>query len=1142
MDSPRPDDETRDHSSPDLLAFERICDEFEDALRAGSAVDAAVLVTRFSQADRPELLRELLLLELAYRPSEDHPTIHRDYLARLPEYSGLIDDVFHARAGRTADPAWVTRIRPSGSAPEAERVLPLPTVPGYEIEAELGRGAMGVVYRARHLGLNRIVALKTTFGSAGEDAKQLIRFLAEAESAAAIDHPNVARVYDFGEFGHRPFIAMEYCPGGTLSQKLSKGSLPAGEAAALVEKIARGVAAAHDLNIVHRDLKPANVLLDASSNPKVSDFGIAKRLSNDLTRTQALMGTPAYMAPEQAAGRAKFVGPPADVWALGVMLYEAIAGQRPFDGETSQVLLSRIQSVEPSSLRTRVWGVPRDLETIVSKCLSKEPELRYSTATELADDLARFLRGEPIVARPVGVVERTIRWARRKPTAAAAYTLSVVVAVLAVFTALVVSLWIEAKGARGTAESERDRAETARSQAESAEQAESRARKAAVEARERIAAIDYGRTVQVAYQEWQDQNAPGARVILEDTRPEFRDWEYRHVHRICNGQLFTFATHTAQVLHGSWSPDGTRIVTGSGDGTARIWDAATGREIFKYEKHGNWVWSAFWSADGTHILTCGHDRTVRVWKAATGKDVHVLKDVSAPVRWAAWSPDGTRIAAVDQGSTAHIWDARSGKKLHTMAGHAGWVIKGGWSPDGKRLVTVTFHDGVARVWNAENGKEEFSISEGVRHLHAAAFSPDGTRLYLGTRRFIRVVDARTGLELSRLTGHIGPTYHFAFSRDGTRMVSASTDNTARVWDVRRGTELFALKGHTDMLWAAEFSPDGSEILTASEDKTARRWDARNGVQGRVWMAHREGIYNVAWDVGGTRVLTSSNDNSAQVWDARTGALQTSLQGHKNWVNWAAWSADGARIATASADKSVRVWDSDTGAELFALNGHTSYVNAVAWNRDGLRLATASGDGTARIWDLATRKDIRTFKNPGGTFTRVAWSPDQKHVAVGGNNGTVYVWDVVTGDERTCSRGHGDQYLSSVMWSADGTEILSADVGGVARIWDARTGVVRLVLKDESGKVLQAAWNASETRIVTASGGGVARIWDAKSGLEVLALRGHRGWVQAAQWSPDGTRLATACSDGTVRVLESGPFEALPTGLERAPYPRERPLR
>lgn len=303
------------------------------------------------------------------------------------------------------DPRDDSTIAQTG-APSGVLAPAVSSVPGYEIEGELGRGGMGVVYRAKQLGLNRAVALKMLPAGAYADPQELARFLGEAEVVAAVRHPHVVQVYDFGQHAARPYFAMEHLGGGSLVNLIrAAGKLPPARAAALLEKIARGVQAAHDLGIVHRDLKPGNVLLADDGEPKVTDFGLAKRSGrNDLTRTGAVMGTPHYMAPEQAAGKTKFVGPAADIYALGVILYECLTGRTPFTADDTVRLLVKVVEDEPPPLRQFAPNVPRDLEAICLKCLRKEPHDRYSAAGKLADDLRRFLNGEPVAARATGVL------------------------------------------------------------------------------------------------------------------------------------------------------------------------------------------------------------------------------------------------------------------------------------------------------------------------------------------------------------------------------------------------------------------------------------------------------------------------------------------------------------------------------------------------------------------------------------------------------------------------------------------------------------------------------------------------------------------------------------------------------------------
>lgn len=294
------------------------------------------------------------------------------------------------------------------TSPAAAGSIALPTVAGYEVSRELGRGGMGVVYLARQAGLGRAVALKMVLSGGLASPAELRRFRSEALAVAALSHPNIVQIYEVGEHDGRPFFSLEFCPGGTLSDRLRAGPATAEEAAAIVEAVARGVHAAHLAGVVHRDLKPANVLHASDGSYKVTDFGLAKRLDgeDELTRTGAVMGTPTYMAPEQARGDTRHVGPAADVYALGVILYECLTGRVPFRGDSHMQTLSSVIHDEPDPPRRLNPAVPRDLEAVCLQCLRKEPGERYPSAGELAEDLRRFLAGEPVQARSINLVGR----------------------------------------------------------------------------------------------------------------------------------------------------------------------------------------------------------------------------------------------------------------------------------------------------------------------------------------------------------------------------------------------------------------------------------------------------------------------------------------------------------------------------------------------------------------------------------------------------------------------------------------------------------------------------------------------------------------------------------------------------------------
>jgi serine/threonine-protein kinase len=404
---------------------DQVCNEFEDAWAAGSRPRPEDFVVRLPEPARAALLRELVLVEVAYRRRRGEDCRTDEYAGRFP---GL-DAVWLAAAVAPPVPGLgsdaLTRRQsphtlaaPAGSAsPAGGRAFG-----NYELLRELGRGGMGVVYQAWQTSLSRMVALKMILAGAHAGPEELARFRAEAEAVARLQHANIVQIYEVGEHDGRSYFALEYVEGGSLERQLAGAPRPAGEAAALAETLARAVHYAHQRGIVHRDLKPANVLITEDRTPKITDFGLAKILvgaRGDPTQTGAVLGTPGYMAPEQASGRPRDVGPAADVYALGAILYELLTARPPFLGQTPLDTLEQVRTHDPVPPRQLQPKVPRDLETICLKCLRKEPAQRYGSAQELADDLRRFQDGEPIRARPTSALERAVKWVRRRPTRAA---------------------------------------------------------------------------------------------------------------------------------------------------------------------------------------------------------------------------------------------------------------------------------------------------------------------------------------------------------------------------------------------------------------------------------------------------------------------------------------------------------------------------------------------------------------------------------------------------------------------------------------------------------------------------------------------------------------------------------------------------
>jgi eukaryotic-like serine/threonine-protein kinase len=1001
-------------------------------------------------------------------------------------------------------------------------------VPGYEVLSELGRGGMGVVYKARQVKAGRLVALKMILAGAHAGRDELTRFQREAEAVARLQHPNIVQVYEVGEHEGLPFFSLEFCPGGSLEKKLSGTPLPPREAAALVEVLAQAMYAAHQKGVVHRDLKPANVLLAEDGTPKITDFGLAKKLDEaGQTATGAVMGTPSYMAPEQAEG--KQVGPPADVWALGAVLYECLTGRPPFKAATLMDTLIQVVSEEPVPPRQLNAKVPRDLETVCLRCLQKEAGKRYATARELAEDLRHYQVGEPLVARPIGRLERAWRWGKRKP--AVATLLSLVLVLLLLGTS---GGWLLAVRADAEAERARDAEVEAIKEARAARQAERLAKQRA-----------YDSGMLLTQAAWEQHQVERFLQLLETHRPQgggeedLRGFEWYYWARQFQRGHVTLKGHAGPVWSVAFSADGRRLVSGSFDQTVKVWDAYTGQEQLSLKGHTDFVHSVAFSPDGRRIASGSWDRTVKVWDAHTGKETLSLKGHRGDVESVAFSPDGKRIVSGSYDQTVRVWDAHTGQEIRTLKGHTARVSSVCFGPDGKRLVSGS-DDQMVKVWDVQSGQETLTLKGHTWAVTSVAFSGDGKRIASGSwDETVRVWDAHTGQETLTLKGHTGEVRSVCFSPDGKRIVSGSNDWMVKMWDVQSGQETLSFTGHTSTVWCVAFSADGKRIASGDGGKTSgevKVWDAQTGQEALALQGHTGPVNSVAFSANGKRIASGSGGYDQQtnkqwgevkVWDAHTGQETLTLTGHTDPVYSVAYAADGKRIVSGSGDNTVKVWDARTGKEILTLKGHTSYVSSVVFSADSKWIVSGSADGTVKVWDGHSGQEIRTLKGHTGPVTSVAFSADGKRLVSGSFDQTVKVWDAQTGQEIRTLTSH-TCYVNSVAFSPDGKRIVSGSGGdpfapdkpGEVKVWDAETGQEQLTLKGHTRAVRSVAFSADGKRIASGSGDRTVKVWDAQTGQETLTLKGHTGGVRSVAFSADGKRIASGSMDKTVKVWDA----------------------
>jgi WD40 repeat protein/tRNA A-37 threonylcarbamoyl transferase component Bud32 len=1040
-----------------------------------------------------------------------------------------------------------------------------PRIRGYEILSVIGSGGMGIVYKARHRDLNRTVALKMLRGAALDDPEFRERLQAEAEAVARTQHPNIIQVFEVGTAEcaasgeqYVPFIALEFVDGGNLC-RLAERPQSSQVAAQIVEKLARATSAAHRLGVVHRDLKPANVLLTADGEPKIADFGLAKQLTNSkdstgrfVTQAGTIVGTPEYMAPEQAAGEAP--SPAVDIYALGVILYELLTGRVPFQGATPIETMTLVRGQEPVSPRRLQPGVPRDLDTICTKCLEKDAGRRYASSHALAEDLKLFLDGKPIQARRITDSERVARWCKRNPLVASSL-MGVVATFLLAFALVSRSYW-RAEGDRREAIAQRDKAE----EREKAERWE-----------------HYQASILAAASALQVNNVAGARRELEAAPEEHRAWEWDHFHSRLDAATYVLGgldgpLWTTEVLMdgrrvllsgptgGSeiWDPinrrrlarfaslpqendfarsrDGKLFAIILSDNTVEVYNAEAGQVVAELRGHRGNINSIKMTADGSRVMTKSADKTIRVWDAATGAELRCFEGPINTFPVSSWSPDGRFLALAenedeDRSREVELWDMNTATRVARMRCHGKHRYGSRFSLDGRYLVTIgDLPDYVVEIWDGTTGAAVAKLVGHTNRVDAIEFSPDGTRIATGAMdQTVRLWDVKTGKPIETMKGHRGWIYKLAFSPDGRRLASASQDHTLRVWDAVTGEPVEVLHGHTNEVVGVAYTADGKNLISTANDGTIRVWDARLIEANGVLKGHQSYVYSVAVHPDGERVASASWDGTVRIWEATSGRVLATLDhgiGKDIVVTSVAFHPDGKLLASRTRDTirkgrdTIYLWDVEAGKEVRRWHAESDHWRdtRLAFSHDGKMLASGLGGDRVGIWDVATNELAVQLGPIGDSVRDVAFSKDGRWLAAASEDKLVWIWDMASKSVVAKLAGHTNATYA-VAFSPDGGSLVSGSIDGTARVWNTSNWSEAAVLR-HPGKVYGLAFTTDGTRLACGCLDNSVRLWDTASFREVAELRGHDGYVHSVAFTPDGTRLISGSGDHTVRVWDT----------------------
>ncbi|MBL8852781.1 MAG: protein kinase [Planctomycetaceae bacterium] len=1118
--------------------------ELQQMLGSGSERASEAVLERYPDlASDPDAALELIYTEHLAQIERGREVSLDQWQQRFPDWHAELGELFqvHQYIDRS------TQVTNEGNSSAAEtfhgwsqshRLIDGQYLGEYELLELVGRGGMGVVYRARQVGIDRIVAVKTLHPTSVPSSELLRRFRSEADTIASLQHPNIVQLYGIGLHQGTPYFSMEYVAGGSLAAVIRVHPLPPDSAAALTFELANAMAYAHDRGVVHRDLKPANILLAPSHRehaikldvpdleshaaqtrfePKITDFGLAKRMYEDSSGTVSgtALGTPSYMAPEQATQGGVAAGPAADIYSLGAVLYDMLVGRPPFLAATPLETLERVKQGDPPSIRAVQPQVPRDLELICLKCLAKEPARRYSTAQALADDLRRFLEGRPILARAPSLWDRSLKWTQRHPALAA------LAATLILGSIGLAWQWMRAEQHRQRAEGQTVVADTARAKEQVA--------------RQRAESFLYARDVSLAHHELRSNNTDRALRLLENAPVAFRNWEWDYLKRACQSELRSFTGLERFVCCTALSRDG-RLVAG---GTSRwgenypdktmVWDVQSGRLLWTLGENAGSIMDLSFSPD-CKFLAAATTRWqgmqpvggLLIWSMETGRVVAELPNRS--LFSVSYSPDGRWLAIGDSVGRVLLWDVAAEKcvkeihshsqltldlawrfdsqavascsrdgtvKIHSTSGDLLHEISGlrdtrrvTWSADGRELATGSFY-GLVRVFHlGTDGPLERSRHGFGNVLGALRFTPDGQSLVVSAQSTgIRLVDPLSGVVQRELHTHNGVVRDVEFDASGLLMATCGSDGNVKVFDLSHDEQSAATRLDGGHIIAAHFLDEQRLILGFGHNvdrpgirfdgKAIRIWDvSTRKMVGHVGN-HADWLTDVELDRSRQTLLSAGRDRFVRLWDVASGSELQSWGPLSANIQRVLWVGKPGMPVALTEDGQLHLGESvaDQKWRAFSLQAAQPPV-AIAGFHHHAQVAVATEDARIEIIDLESRESppVSTIATPNEEIVQVLISPDDRWLAAGCRSGKLLLWELAASaegyriQEMTTNLAH-TLPIETLTFSPDCTRLLTASTDASTRIWDLNSGQEVLSLAGPTTSICHLAVSPNFDRMV-----------------------------------------------------------------------------